>query len=425
MTSHSALKILMVNNFMTDMGGTEPIVLGTCKALEKLGHTVEVFCTDKAPMFEDYTYAHLFPKSIDHDEAKTLGEKLTSVSKVFQNNEAVAKFRTLLHHYRPDVVHVHNIFWHLTPAILQVCQEQNIPSVMTLHDSRVVCPAGTLLFKGKDFCADLKCATQGAHHAVINRCYEHSLAKSTIAAAEFQFRHMQGHLNKVDQFICPTRALADLLVQTQVPDSKLNVVSNFLDDSWMQEPTPHEAGKYYIYAGRLSREKGVHYILEAMVRFDIQTPLRIVGKGPEQASLEAYVQENKLQQRVQFLGHVSQQELKTLYAHSIASIIPSNWFEAFGMTIIETQATGRPVIGSNIGGIPTNVKDNETGLLIEAGNVEQLGAAMLRLVSEPETAFQLGKQAQRHVRETCSISAYSSSLLAVYTQARGNALNLL
>lgn len=410
------MKVVLVNNFFSPEGGAELSSFSTLQLLEQHGHEVCFFATDRKPYFiEDYPYSRFFPPYQDYDNQAGLWDKLGHIPGVFYNPEAEQQLDQLLTLFKPDIVHCNNLYYHLTPSILKACQRHKVPVAMTLRDVRMMCPAGTLRLNAESYCQKELCVGGSALNCVTHRCYNKSLSQSVLVTAEFQFRKFQGLFNTVSRFITPSQALADLGIRAGVPAEKLAVVPNFIEDRFFEEAFSDKPGEYFLYAGRLSKEKGVQDILTALAGLPREIPLHIVGTGPDETDLKALCETHGLT-NVVFRGFLSGQDLVDAYRGCIASIIPANWFEVFGRTIVETFALGRPVIGSAVGGIPEIIEPGVNGYLIPPGDQKTLQEAMRELYENPELASQMSRNARQKAEREYRGEVHLKRLLQVYEQ---------
>jgi glycosyltransferase involved in cell wall biosynthesis len=355
--------IVLVNAFLGPYGGAEVVVNTTARLLREAGHQVYLFGTNKQPYFEDsLPHQDLFPEYQDFDTIKGPMAALKALPQVFYNRETKRRFKAFLDRVQPDLVHVHGFLWHLSPSVIDACVELGVRVIHHVHDSRLFCPAGTLMRGGEIYCEEALCATGSPLHAVMNRCYDQSLTKSTLVAAEFAFRRLWKTYEKIDHFICPSQALKAYAVKVGIPAEKITVVSNPIDLP-VDLTHPTEPGKYLLYVGRLSKEKGVMTLLEAMRLLPREIPLWIIGTGPEEAKYKAYVREHQLD-KVTFLGWVDRDQLHEYYRNCVATIAPSKCFEAFGYSAIECLLARRPVIANNLGGLSELIVDQQNGYLV-------------------------------------------------------------
>jgi glycosyltransferase involved in cell wall biosynthesis len=415
----SLKRIVIAHNFLGPHGGAEQSTYKTYQLLTKTGYEVFMFGTNMAPLFEDFSYSHLFPKYTNYDDLKTPFQKVKSVLKPFYNFNAERQFKEFLKQTQPDIVHFGSIHWHLSPAVIQPCLDLNIPTVMTLRESRFICPAGTLLKGNGEYCKEVSCLKHGAWQAVKNKCYEKSLAKSLIVASEFSFRKLHQLFYKIDQFICPSQALADLVQEAGIESKRITIIPNFVDDSWLTESLLSTPGEYFFYAGRLSKEKGVDIFLQALALINPAYPVIIAGSGPEQETLEKLSHELGLSQ-IKFMGAIPSNELMTLYKNALATILPCNWFENFPRSVLESLSMGTPVIASDIGGIPEMVIHHETGLLVEPGNIDALASALSYSIKNPQKLKQLGIQGHETVKACFNENEYLKNTINTYEKILQN-----
>ncbi|OGI26519.1 MAG: hypothetical protein A2287_08885 [Candidatus Melainabacteria bacterium RIFOXYA12_FULL_32_12] len=406
------MKIMLVNNFFSKVGGAENSTNRTGQILAQKGHKVFFFATDKKPYFEEnYKYAEYFPEYIDFSSlSKSQYPGYIFNPTYFYNFEAENKLNLYLKKVKPDIVHCNCINYYLSPSILRACYKNNIPIVMTLRDAFLSCPDVGLLYKSETYCQKVLCASGNPVQCIYNKCNDKSLIKSLISATEFALRKIHRLYDKVSVFICPSKALLELAVKSGIPREKLVHINNFIDDSYFKAEPEYSNKGYFLYAGRLVKEKGVHYLLEAMRKIpDIE--LHIVGSGLEENNLKQLASNLP---NVKFLGFKSGQDLENEYKNCIASIIPSNYFEAFGLSIIESFAYGKPVIGSNIGAIPEIIENDKNGIIFESENPDDLTQAVKKLHSNPDLVDKMGKNGRLKAKSLYTPEAYYSKLIEVY-----------
>ncbi len=406
------MKVLVINNYFSNKGGADVCTYAMGNLLKTNGHEVIYYATDSGPLFEeDYKYRHYFPQGVDYKKLsrwELLRKNLTP----FYNVDAERNLAALIRETRPDIVHCHCIFYTLSPSVLKACYDAKLPVVMTLHGPQLMCPAVKMMKGGDTYCRNEDCVGGNVLPCVTNRCVDKSLVKSAGIAAEYLFRKAHGLYNKIDAFISPSQGLLELAVRSGIPRQKLHRVYNFVPDELLNTVPDGRPGRYFLYVGRLSREKGVHYLLQAMAALP-QCRLHIVGTGPDEATLKQQAEGMKLG-NVSFLGFQSGEGLETQFRECIATVLPCNWFENFPTSIIETFIYGKPAIGSHIGGIPEMIEDGHTGLTFEPGNVDQLIAALETLHNDPDKALEMGRNARQKAETEYHSSLYYQKLMAIY-----------
>lgn len=390
------MKVLFINNFFTSYGGAEIIMFGEAEMLKRNGHEVFFFATDRQPYFiENYEYAKYFPKNIDYRAASQL-KKLTNLLKIFANAEAENNLDEMLSDVNPDLIHVHNLCYHLTPSVLKVIYKRKIPVVMTLHDTRILFPSGTAGRKSK-----------GLHKRTNG-----TLSENVVRTAEALFSKAIGYYDHINAFVAPSKAVCDLAVASGVDKEKIHVINNFLDGFFFANKAVYEDKGYFLYVGRLGKEKGVEYLLEAMTKLpDIK--LKIAGTGSYEEKLKNIAESLKLR-NVEFLGHKERSEVAELYKGCIATILPSDCFEAFGLTLVESFAFGKPVIASRIGGIPEILEDGICGITVNPGDVSDLKSSIRKLNDEKELAHELGFNGKKKAQTLYTEEHHYRMLVELY-----------
>ena len=297
------------------------------------------------------------------------------------------------------MAHLHNIYHHLSPSILPVLARHGIPVVMTLHDLRLLCPAIHML-RQDEVCED--CKGGQLHNAVLGKCVKESRAASLLAAVEtFHQRTRRLYEDGVKVFLCPSDFYREKYAQWGFPACKLVHLPNFVDlDFWHPDNIPaHQAKDAYIYFGRISREKGLRTVLDAQHLWEkghrqgvLEQPLQllIAGTGPCEENMKARIAQLNLK-TVSVLGSLSIDPLREALGRARFSVLPSRWFENGPMAALESLASGIPLVGTNMGGIPEMINDPQTGIITEAGNPEAMLAALL-------AASKMGKEESQHAR---------------------------
>jgi len=380
--------------------------------LKQKGHEVFFFTTNEKPYIEEnYKYKDFFPNHPVY-KTKSIIKLADFFIKSFYNHEAEKKLLAFIKEVKPDIVHVHD-FQVLTPAVFAACKKANVPALLTVHGPDHLCPAETLVTKSGKLCNEVYCWKSQYHQALVNRCLEHrkvypfifirSLVRYTL------FKRFSGNLH----FICPSQAIADLMELSGRDPSRIHVVNNALDDEKFKIQPSYENSNYFLYVGRLSKIKGVQYLIEAMKEVSKDIKLRIVGTGPDEYKFKKLLAEYQLD-NVEFLGFKSGKDLEEEYKNSIATILPCNWFENFPTTILESFAYGKPVIASNIGGIPEMIDNNINGVLIEPGNVNELAAEINKLYYDKELVVNMGKAARAKLEKDFNPDIHYEKLLGVY-----------
>jgi len=355
--------------------------------------------------FKDY-----FVDRIDYSNIKPNLNNFKTALKMIYSIDAKKKIELLIQKTKPDIAHLHNIYGRLTPSILYALKKNNIPTIMTLHDFKIICPAYNMLRNGSicEICKGGK-----YYRCIITKCHKNSYLASLVYALEaYIYFWLKTYLKHVKYFITPSMFMKNKLIEFGIPKEKLVYIPNFVS---FQSIIPiYNSKSYLLYSGKLLKTKGLATLLKAIKDLpDIS--LFIAGDGDMKEELEAYVKYNMLQ-NIRFLGHLEENELHNVLKDSLFVILPTECYENAPMAVLEAFAHGKPVVGSNIAGIPELVIDGETGLLFEPGNYKQLKEKIEYFLSHPDKIIEMGRNARRKVEKEYNAELYYQRLMNVYQE---------
>ncbi|WP_144555420.1 glycosyltransferase [Bacillus sp. X1(2014)] len=361
------MKILMVNKFYYIKGGSETYYFALKRMLEEHGHTVIDFSMKDEKNFES-PYSEYFVDHVNYNASGGAFTKARDAVNIIYSFEAKRKFEKLIKAERPDLIHLH-IFQHqISPSILDVIKKYHIPTVYTAHDLKMVCLNYKMMHHG-EICE--ACKDGHFYHCAVNRCVKESTLKSYINVAEGYLHKWRKSYDAVGAIITPSAFYKRKFEEFGVSSDRIIHIPNFLDSEAPIVNQSADAKQYYLYFGRLSEEKGILTLINAVKGMPMQ--LYVVGTGPLEKNLAIYVTQNELT-NVKLLGFKNGQELTDIVGNAKAVVLPSEWYENGPYSAIEALQLGRPIIGANIGGIPELVKGN--GYLFESGNVLSLREAL-------------------------------------------------
>lgn len=380
------MKILQVHNAYRQPGGEDQVVAAEGDLLEAYGHEVRQF-------------------GADNDEIGGFWSRLVTAWRAPDNPDVRRRLTKALEQWRPDVVHVHNFFPLLTPAVFDACQDCRVPAVMTLHNFRLVCP-GAFLHRDGEICED--CLNRNSYRAVLHRCYRNSLLGSLAVARMVEYhRRKQTWRQKVDRFIVMTHFTKNKLVEAGWDAGRIVVKPHFCREPVGWDTSYERTGA--LFAGRLSPEKGVTTLMKAWS--GLPYPLSLAGEGPLRVEVEGCG--NPL---VRLLGWLSPEEMSIQLQQSACLVVPSEWYETFGMVVIEAFAHGLPVIASRIGALAELIEDGETGLLFEPRDQGDLATKVRFLLDRPDEARRMGENARAVFSEKFAPARNYPRLLNIYRE---------
>lgn len=401
------MKLVFVNNYYYLRGGAERVFFEEAELLASRGHEVVPFSRrhEENIVSPDEKY---FASDLKYYDV-SIPKKISASIKLIYSYECKRKITDVLRSFSPDIVHGHNIYGRMTTSIIDAAKKNRVPVVMTLHDFKLICPSYLMLSKG--MVCD-RCMGRKYYYCLTTKCHKNSLMPSLVYTLESYFNSIFRKYDNVKYFISPSKFLLKKHVEAGIEAGKLVHIPNFINsDNYVPD---YSSGKYVLFAGRLSMEKGVMILLKAMR--NVNMPLKIVGDGPMRIIYETYAKENNLRY-VRFEGYRSGQELAALYKNASFVIVPSECYENAPMTVLEAFAYGKPVIASNIGGMSEMVIDNETGFLFEPGDHELLKEKIQYLADRPSLAASMGKKARKKIEEEYDSERHYERLMKLYGKA--------
>lgn len=332
------------------------------------------------------------------------------------NVASLVRLRRLLRRERPDVLHVHNTFPLLSPAVFHSARGLPVATVLTLHNFRTFCASALLLRDGRPctLCLDQRSAWPGLRHG----CYRGSrLATAPLAAMIALHRALGTWTRQVDAFVALTAFQRDLLVRAGLPGERVHLKPNFHPSPPAPLPWNGRTARA-LFVGRLSPEKGVKVLLDAWAAWgEGAPPLEIVGDGPERVRLEARAASLGLGQRVRFSGQLPPSEVEARLLDSRLLLVPSIWFEGFPLVIREAFAAGVPVAASRIGSLEGIVEEGRTGLLFEPGSPTDLARQVSTAWADQATLGTLAGHARAAFEARYTADACADALAGVYQEA--------
>lgn len=414
------MKVLLINKFLHPNGGSETYIFGLGEQLRKMGHEVQYFGMEHQGRIvgnrvESYTS--------DMDFHGGGLQKLLYPFKIIYSVEARKKLRPVLQDFMPDVVHLNNINFQLTPSVIDEVRAyekkcgKSVRIVFTAHDYQWVCPNHMMMIPET---GRLCFACRGGRfgNCTKNRCIHGSAARSLLGSFEAFFYRWLGTYDRVDKIICPSAFMKKQLDTEPVFADKTLVLHNFIPEggkgtALMQKgpesgnaPTDvgngdvqtdaesgnvltdaendavwrgikqELSGRYALYFGRFSKEKGVETLLKVCKNMT-DVSFVFAGTGPLQEEIARI-------KNIRNVGFVTGEALRKLIAGAVFSLYPSEWYENCPFSVMESQAYGTPVLASDLGGIPELLQDGVTGELFAAGDGAALEAKIKKLWEQPQ-----------------------------------------
>ncbi len=309
--------------------------------------------------------------------------------------------------FRPDVIHLHNTYPALGPAVHLAAHELRVPVIMTVHNFRLRCPNGYMFTEGSP-CR--RCERGAYFNAAIHRCFPTRTQAVAYATALWAHRFVQRLDRKIALFITPSTFMRERLLDWGLPRQRTEVVPHFVETPLDASSRP---GSFGAYVGRLSAEKGLDVLLHAL-RLAGDPPFRIVGEGPIRQGLGVLAERLALR-NTKFLGRLAGDALAHVFAQARFCVMPSLWDENFPMAMLEAMAAGRPVVVSRMGGLP-ELAEGGSGVIFEPGDPEDLAAKIRSLMTDDDLCLRAGSRGLALARDRFAPEAHLARLEHVYAR---------
>lgn len=379
------MKILQIyNNYKSGGGGETRVVQTTERLLREAGHQVETLLRDNHGI-------------------STIGDKISAFVNGIYSVAAKRDAAEYLRAYRPDIVHVHNLYPLFSPSVLTACQESSVPVVMTVHNHGLTCPTGAHFRDGK-ICQS--CLTGHEYRCLTNNCKQDWFQSAGYALRSMTARHLRLFEANVSTFIAISLSIRNQLLKGGYPAGKIVHVPHGV--ALPDEGVDAAANKYVAYVGGLNSEKGVETILGAAPCLG-DVPFKLAGTGANQKRMMETAPAN-----IEFLGWQDRESLHRLYRNARFSVIPSVWWEPFGLVAVEAMSYGLPVIAARSGALEELVEDGVTGLLYDPGDIQGFASCVRELWANDELCRKMGRAARAKVVADYTEKKYLSRLLEIY-----------
>lgn len=386
------MRVLLIHNFYQQAGGEDAVFGQETSLLRANGVTVQTI-----------TFTN---NAFDG----TLLNKAGAAIQTLHNRQSARRVREAIDKFQPDLVHVHNLFYTASPAVIRAAKQRGVPVVMTLHNFRLVCLNGLLMREGKAPCET--CLTQpfpmaGIRHA----CFQGSVAKSAQLSLTLALAKLAGTWRSVDRFVVMTD-----FVREKFLASSLNLRSGqvVVKPNAVLDPGDVDFGTrqgFFLYVGRLSAEKGIDVLLDAIQKQPFR--LKIIGTGP----LEDHVrQAAAAQPGVEYLGWQNPDAVASLMKTCRALLVPSICYEAaLPLVVLEAFATGTPMICADQGNLRQVAEGPPAGMLFRSGDGNELGRAVHQLDNQLDLLRQYAANSRRRYADY-SAETWGRATLTLYEE---------
>jgi len=401
------MKVLMVNKFLYPNGGSETYIFEIGKQLQKMGHEVQYFGMEHEGRIAG-NRVNSYTSNMDFHGSKL--SKLLYPFKIIYSREARKKIRAVLEDFKPDVVHLNNINFQITPSILYEIKKyekdtgNKVKIIATAHDYQWVCPNHMLYIPHKEEICE-RCTGGNYSNCSKYKCIHNSRVKSILGSVESYYYHFRKTYGLIDKIISPSEFLKKQLAKDAMMKDRLVAMHNFVTVCKEDiDSLKYEKEDYVLYFGRYAKEKGIETLLKVCELLP-DIPFVFAGSGP----LEDMVNQSK---NVKNVGFQKGKDLQELIVKARFSIYPSEWYENCPFSIMESQMYGTPVIGADIGGIPELIQEGINGELFESRNVEELKEKIEKLWQDREQLQKYSEMCKDVQYDT--VDEYCKKLLVEY-----------
>lgn len=384
------MKVLIVHNYYQQRGGEDVVVETETDLLRRKGEDVRLWTRNNSEIFSCNPI-----------------EKILSLWNSRWSVSSYKIIKQILREFRPDIVHVHNTYFLITPSIYYACKEENVPAVQSLFNYRLIC-ANALLLRNNQPC-DL-CLHRSRLHAVRYACYGHSRFLSGMVVRMQNYHWRKGTwTQQVEGYITSNEYNRQKHIAAGIPAEKI-----YLKPHIIRPPQPPTARNkdFVFYVGRLSPEKGLRVLLEAWKELRA-IPLKIMGDGPLLGELRKFVGDHQLR-HVEILGYRPDAEFQKILERTKIMVVPSICNDNFPRTIVEAYAYGVPVLASRLSGIKEFVRDYKTGVLFEAGNAPDLASKARWMVEDTDRLERMGEAAYNEYQMNYTADKNYQRLMEIY-----------
>jgi glycosyltransferase involved in cell wall biosynthesis len=406
------MKIIHAHKYFYLRAGAERYMLSLMRYQEEMGHTVAPFAMHheknlRSP-WEDYFVSELETESADKKPLQAIGQ----IRRALWSSEAYRKMRELIGVFEPDIVHVHNLYTHLSPSVLAACKKSNVPVVMSVHDYALA-SANYALWGGEE---PMDLDHLGWAATTRSQFIKDSKIATAVLDAIYRWHRFRKSYDKhVDRYLVSSRFLRTILIRAGYPENKIELLPLYADEA-LPKTKRSDKGSV-LFFGRLEYYKGVQTLIEAMRSFP-ETKLDILGAGSYEKTLWRLAKENDL---INFHGFQKGKDLASFIARARVVVVPSIWYEPFGLVAVEAMRAGVPVIVSDRGGLPEIVEEGISGEIFHAGDVQDLVDKLQPILRDKDLARSMGEAAALRAEEVAAPQPHLERLFEIYNEVINNA----
>lgn len=384
------MKILVIHNFAQEYNGEGAYVTSLIKLFRSYGHQVVLFIKDSKSL----------PTS--------LLQNISIAVNMFQSNKIRIELNKVISDAKPDVAHIHNIYPLITPVIYLLLKQKGIPIVQTVHNYRPVCSKGILFKNGKicELCINKKFTYPSIYYG----CFHHSRSASLMYSLSDLYQKAQKRYSPIDFFVFISKFSKSYITNNNIRNvSSSAIIPNFIRSK--NKKVLKNFGKYFLFIGRLSEEKGILQLLEIFVT-NPAVRLIVIGDGPLREKVEVL----RKFKNIEFIGFMPHEKINAYLQNALCTIIPSLFYETGPLVLIESYASGTPVIVPRFGSFIQQVQNGGTGLFYRQNDFNDLKEKILYAWENKDKMMQMGISARKEYERNYTPEKHYKALMKVYNK---------
>lgn len=408
------MRVALVNYRYFVSGGPERYMFNIKEVLEQHGHEVIPFSIKSSknvptPLEEEFLDT-VDDQTYFAQSKKTLRVVLKSFTRMFYSFEAKKVFAAFLDKHKPDLVYIIHFHNKISPSIIDAAKARNIPVIHRISDFQYMCPNALFYNEKKGICED--CLKGHALSCVKNKCVMNSTVYSAIKLFAKKLHDLLHVTKKIDAFVVPSSFTLQKLNRYGIPMEKLHHIPTFFNLKQENPEVTYEP--YFLFVGRLEKQKGLMTLLKAFVKTGYS--LKIIGFSNDgyEDELKAFLDGKK--HRIEFLGKMSFAEMEPYLKSCLCTLVPSEWYDNFPNVILESFAYKKAVIATDIGSLPELVVDGKTGCLFKYADVDDLALKTELVFDDVSVAKTMGENAFDAIKEKYSPEAHYAQLVSLFNK---------
>lgn len=390
------MKILQVHNRYKQAGGEWTVVTQEQKLLSR-NHEVDCLYAD------------------NNKEINGWMSRLKLLFRTHYNAESKQKVLAKLASESYDVMHVHNFFPVLSPSVFEAAREQGVPSVMSLHNFRLIHPNGLMFHNGKP---DHRSVKGSAYRCVPDGVYRNSVLQTAVVAHMIEYHRKKETWSRIPSaFITLSEFSRSLFIEGGLPEERIFIKPNFIEDPLNNQDglsLKEKKENVFLYVGRISEEKGVDELIQCWLQFKPDARLMIAGDGPMKEKLES---KTVHADNIEWLGQVSREQILEHLSTAKGLIFPTKCYEGQPLILLEAMSVGCPVITSKIGNPENMIDDGKTGFHFKPGDTGDLYEKCRQVLDNPGYSLEMGKRARAEYLEKYTPRVNMDMLTEIYEKA--------